>query len=74
MAPTFLKSLTEILWKSDTDETVRTLIYRLAGNVMFLNPDLVKYHKEIFPKFIEDLTEVRKFSAFCVIELHFGSN
>lgn len=58
VAPNFLNVLTEILWKREMDDVVRILIYRLAGNVISLNPELVKYHKEIFPKFIEDLTEV----------------
>ncbi|XKL61608.1 hypothetical protein PGB90_001441 [Kerria lacca] len=57
VAPNFLNVLTEILWKREMDDVVRILIYRLAGNVISLNPELVKYHKEIFPKFIEDLTE-----------------
>lgn len=58
MAPNFLNILTEMLWKKEKDTATRNTIYKLAGNVISLNPELVKYHKEIFPKFIEDLTEV----------------
>ena len=58
VAPNFLNVLTEILWKREMDTNVRMLTYRLAGNVIALNPELVEDYKEIFPKFIEDLTEV----------------
>ncbi|XP_065211361.1 proteasome adapter and scaffold protein ECM29 [Planococcus citri] len=57
VAPNFLNILTEMLWKKEKDTATRNTIYKLAGNVISLNPELVKYHKEIFPKFIEDLTE-----------------
>lgn len=48
-----------MIW-SENEEAVRTLLYQLAGNVISLNPELVEYHEKLFPKFIEDLTEVSK--------------
>lgn len=73
VAPNFLNVLTEILWKREMDDNVRSLIYKLAGNVIALNPELVKYYKEIFPKFIEDLTEVSNYSLLLIC-IFFNNN
>lgn len=61
VAPKFLDCLVDIIWKNDTDSVIRLLTYALIEQLLYLEPDLIEYRKDIFIKFTTELSKVMKF-------------